>query len=280
VKTLREINLLRRLLAGWQRAGETVALVPTMGNLHAGHLSLMALAARQADRVVASVFVNPTQFGPNEDYGSYPRTLAADRSMLRRAGVDAIFAPDVAVMYPRGEAAATRVAVPGLSQDLCGRFRPTHFDGVTSVVCRLFNIVMPDLAVFGEKDYQQLVILRHMTADLHLPVRILGAPTVREADGVAMSSRNQYLTTAQRAQAPALHRCLLAGAARLRDGDRRFGAIEAQGLRWLRNAGLRPDYFAVREDATLALPAARTRRFRVLAAARLGRARLIDNVAV
>jgi pantoate--beta-alanine ligase len=280
VKTLREIAKLHRLLAGWRRSGDTVALVPTMGNLHAGHLSLTALASRHADRVVASVFVNPTQFGPNEDFGSYPRTLAADRSALRDADVDVLFAPDVALMYPRGETLATIVSVPGLSRQLCGEFRPMHFDGVTSVVCRLFNIVMPDVAVFGEKDYQQLVILRRMTEDLRFPVRILGAPTVREPDGVAMSSRNQYLTRAERARAPELYRALLAGAERLRAGERRFRAIEAQGMRRLRDAGFRPDYFAVREDETLASPGARTRRFRVLAAAWLGRARLIDNVSV
>lgn len=280
MKNLREIATLRRLLAGWRRAGQTIALVPTMGNLHEGHLSLMALAARHADRVVASVFVNPTQFGPGEDFDSYPRTLTADRGALRRAGVDGLFAPQVAAMYPRGAVEATRVSVPGLSQDLCGRFRPTHFDGVTSVVCRLFNIVMPDVAVFGEKDYQQLVVLRRMAADLHLPLRIVGAPTMREPDGVAMSSRNQYLTRAERARAAGLHQALLGGAARLRAGDRRFRAIEQQGMRRLVHAGFRPDYFAVREDETLAVPDAKTRRFRVLAAARIGRARLIDNVAV
>ena len=280
MRTLHEITPLRRLLAGWRRSGESVALVPTMGNLHAGHLSLVALARAHAGRVVASVFVNPTQFGPAEDYHSYPRTLRADRHGLKRAGVDALFAPEVSGMYPRGEAAATLVSVPGLPQDLCGRFRPTHFDGVTSVVCRLFNIVAPDVAVFGEKDYQQLVILRQMTADLHLPVRILGAPTVREADGVAMSSRNQYLTPGERARAPELYRALLAGAERLRQGERNFRAIAAQGLSRLRRAGFRPDYFTVREDETLSVPGSRTRRFRLLAAARLGRARLIDNVAV
>jgi pantoate--beta-alanine ligase len=280
VKTLREIPSLRRLLANWRAADQSIALVPTMGNLHAGHLSLIALARERAERTVVSVFVNPIQFGPNEDYRSYPRTLGADTRALRRADADLLFAPDVSVMYPGGEEAATLVSVPALSQDLCGRFRPTHFDGVTSVVCRLFNLIAPDLAVFGEKDYQQLVIVRRMTADLHLPIHILAAPTLRESDGVAMSSRNQYLTARERDVAPALHNALCAAASRLGDGARDYGAIEAQGRRRLRQAGFRPDYFAVREDETLAVPDAKTRRLRVLAAAWLGRARLIDNVAV
>jgi pantoate--beta-alanine ligase len=280
VRTLREIPSLRRLLVSWRAEGQSIALVPTMGNLHAGHLSLIALAREHAERTVVSVFVNPTQFGPNEDYRSYPRTLGDDQRALRRADVDLLFAPDLSVIYPRGEEAATLVSVPVLSQDLCGRFRPTHFDGVTSVVCRLFNLVGPDLAVFGEKDYQQLLIVRRMTADLHLPIRILAAPTLRESDGVAMSSRNQYLTARQRDVAPALHDALCAAAIRLGAGERDYRAIEAQGRRRLRQAGFGPDYFAVREDETLAVPDAKTRRLRVLAAAWLGRARLIDNVAV
>lgn len=280
VKTLRSITPLRRLVASWRRKGKSVALVPTMGNLHAGHLSLVAQARRHADRIVVSVFVNPTQFGPAEDYHSYPRTLAADRRALRAAGVDALFAPDIAAMYPRGPAAATTVAVPGLSRELCGRFRPTHFAGVTSVVCRLFNIVAPDIAVFGEKDYQQLVIIRQMAADLHLPVRILGAATVREPDGLALSSRNQYLTPRERQVAAELYRTLRESAAQLHAGRRNFRAIERQARRRLEAAGFRPDYVEIREDKTLALPNATTRRFRVLAAARLGRARLIDNIAV
>lgn len=251
-----------------------------MGNLHEGHVSLVERACREADRVVTSIFVNPTQFGPGEDYASYPRTLAADRQRLAAAGVDAVFAPSVAVMYPGGIDAGTRVSVPILSQELCGAFRPVHFDGVTSVVLRLFNVIAPQIAVFGEKDYQQLVILRLMTADLHLPIRVIGVPTVREADGLAMSSRNQYLDSAQRRRAPALYATLRDCRARLLAGERGFRALEARAMRALQRAGFRPDYVAIRESGTLAPPDAHSRDLRILAAARLGRARLIDNIAV
>lgn len=276
---LRDIGSVRRAVAAWKRDGDRLALVPTMGNLHEGHLSLMRLARRHADRVVASIFVNPTQFGPGEDFASYPRTLEADRSALRRAGVDALLVPAVADVYPGGES-ATVVSVPGLSRELCGAFRPVHFDGVTSVVLRLLNIVAPEVAVFGEKDYQQLTVLRRMVADLHVPVRIVAGATVREPDGLAMSSRNQYLTAAERRAAPALHATLRACAERLASGERDYRRIERAALRRLRQAGLRPDYVAVRDAGTLARPAAGARDLRVLAAAWLGRARLIDNVGV
>jgi pantoate--beta-alanine ligase len=251
-----------------------------MGNLHDGHVSLMELAKRRADRVVASIFVNPTQFGPNEDFASYPRTLRADQARLREAGVDAVFVPTVAVMYPRGGARSTVVSVPGLSTDLCGASRPGHFDGVASVVLRLFNIVTPDVAVFGEKDYQQLVLLRQMAADLHLATRLVGAPTVREADGLAMSSRNQYLDAAQRRVAPALHAALVDCRARLLAGQGSYAMIERAARRRLEAAGFRPDYVAIRDAADLSVPGPRSRSLRVLAAAWLGRARLIDNIAV
>ncbi len=270
----------RRLVHAWQKAGEKVALVPTMGNLHAGHASLMEIARRRADRVVASIFVNPTQFGPGEDYASYPRTLRADAACLRAGGVDAVFVPAVAVMYPGGEAGRTTVSVPGLSTDLCGAHRPGHFDGVASVVLRLFNIVRPDVAVFGEKDYQQLVLLRWMARDLFLDLRIVGGATVREADGLAMSSRNQYLNATERRIAPALHAVLLQCRQQLLDGSRSWGVIERRARRQLEAAGFHPDYVAIRAARDLAPPVAGTRELRVLAAARLGRTRLIDNVAV
>lgn len=280
MKLLQTIPATRRVIAQWRRAGARIALVPTMGNLHDGHLRLMQIARRRADRVVASVFVNPTQFGPGEDYHSYPRTLAADKRRLLGAGVDALFVPQPAMIYPRGEGASTMVSVPGLSRELCGAFRPVHFDGVASVVLRLFNIVAPDVAVFGEKDYQQLVILRLMAADLHLPLRLVGVPTVRERDGLAMSSRNQYLTAGERVIAPQLHATLRRCAGRLRAGERDFRAIERDAKRRLQGAGFHPDYVAIRQAADLAPVQAGCRELRVLAAARLGRARLIDNIAV
>ncbi len=251
-----------------------------MGNLHEGHLSLVRLARRRADRVIASIFVNPTQFGPGEDFENYPRTLGADRRVLRRAAVDAVFAPTVRTVYPGGVPAGTVVSVPDLARQLCGVFRPVHFDGVTSVVLRLLNIVAPDVAVFGEKDYQQLVILRRMVADLHVPVHIVAGRTVRERDGLAMSSRNHYLNEAERALAPALFRTLRSCQERLEAGDRDFRGIERSALRQLKQSGFRPDYVEIRDAATLSRPSADSPKLRVLAAAWLGRARLIDNVAV
>jgi pantoate--beta-alanine ligase len=280
VKTLRDIDATRRAVRHWRRRGARVALVPTMGNLHEGHISLIRLACKRADRVVASIFVNPTQFGPGEDYARYPRTLAADQRALRRAGADAVFVPSVAAMYPGGEMNSTTVSVPALARELCGAVRPVHFDGVSSVVLRLFNIVAPDLAVFGEKDYQQLVLLRQMTRDLQLPLRIIGGPTVREPDGLAMSSRNRYLTAAERPTAPGLFATLSACRERLLAGERDFGALERRAMRRLRQLGFRPDYVAIRHAADLGPPARDSADLRVLAAAWLGRARLIDNVAV
>lgn len=280
MKTVRTIASLRENLRSWRGFNETVALVPTMGNLHAGHMGLVELARTQADRIVVSVFVNPTQFGPNEDFAAYPRTLDKDRRLLTRAGVDILFAPGVEEIYPEGDGTGTRVSVPGLSEILCGKARPGHFDGVASVVTRLFNIVQPDAAVFGQKDYQQLLVIRRLQADLHIPVRIVPAPTVREPDGLALSSRNQYLDAAERARAPALHGALARCADALRNGAADLAALEKAGLAELAGAGFRPDYFAIRAAADLALPLPATRQLVVLAAAHLGRARLIDNVLV
>jgi pantoate--beta-alanine ligase len=277
VQTIRKIPALRETLRVWKHAGETVAIVPTLGNLHEGHISLLELARRQADRAIVSVFVNPTQFGPGEDYQSYPRTLDHDRRRLMRAGADLLFAPAVDVMYPQGEDAATVVSVPGLSAILCGEFRPGHFDGVTSVVSRLFNIVQPDFAIFGQKDYQQLTIIRRMAADLHFPVEIIAGPTLREADGLALSSRNQYLSAAERGIAPDLYRVVSECAVQLRAGAHDYAALEAHGMATLVAAGFRPDYFTVRNADDLHPAQARDRRLVVLVAAHLGRARLIDN---
>lgn len=280
MKTVRNTAALREQLATWRAGGETVALVPTMGNLHAGHMSLVRLASEQADRVVASIFVNPTQFGAGEDFKTYPRTLDNDRRRLARAGADLVFAPAIDDVYPDGPADATVVSVPGLSTILCGASRPGHFDGVTSVVARLFNLVQPDTAVFGRKDYQQLLILRRMARDLHFPLQIVAGETSRDDDGLALSSRNQYLEPEERQRAPALYAALEACAGGLRAGRRDFGSLEAAGSEALRAAGLRPDYFVIRRSSDLALPAPDDRGLVVLAAAFLGRARLIDNITV
>lgn len=279
MQTIRSHRSLRRLLSDWRARGERIALVPTMGNLHRGHLSLVTLAGRHADRVVVSIFVNPTQFGPKEDFAAYPRTLVSDRRHLRAMSTDVVYTPDAASLYPFGLGAMTRVTVPDLSTVLCGHARPGHFDGVTGVVCRLLNLVQPDVAVFGRKDYQQLLIIQRMVADLHLPVKILSGATQREADGLALSSRNQYLDSAQRESAAKIYQALRHCAQRLRAGERDFSSLEKAGRGELKSAGLRPDYFAVR-GSDLGPPRAKSARYSVLAAAFAGKARLIDNLAV
>lgn len=277
--TIRTIDELRRAVAGWRAAGEAVAFVPTMGNLHSGHLALVARAREEAPRVVVSVFVNPTQFGPNEDFARYPRTEAEDAEKLEAAGADVLFLPSVEEMYPRGAEATTFVEVPGISDILCGEFRPGHFRGVATVVARLFNIVQPDVAVFGEKDYQQLLVIRRMVRDLAFPVRVIGAPTVREDDGLAKSSRNQYLAPEERELATRIHATLQAVAESLRAG-RDIAALEREGAESLERAGFRPDYFAIRRAEDLDEPAPGDRELVVLVAARLGGTRLIDNLRV
>jgi pantoate--beta-alanine ligase len=270
----------RRLVAAWRAAGERIAFVPTMGNLHAGHISLIELAAQHGDRFVASIFVNPMQFGPNEDFNHYPRTPSRDEAMLAAAGCDLMFMPEVAEIYPNGHEFATRVEVPTLSDLLCGEFRPGHFQGVATIVAKLFNIVTPDVAVFGLKDFQQLTVIRHMAADLCMPVEIVGAPTVREPDGLAMSSRNQYLTDEERQRAPAIYRAMQEAANALRDGQRDLRALEARGRDALLGAGFKVEYFAIRRCADLLNPGPADRDLVVLVAARIGKARLIDNQTV
>ena len=280
MQTVHQIDPLRAAVAGWRRDGLRVGFVPTMGNLHAGHLSLMTQCAGLADRVVASVFVNPLQFAPGEDYDSYPRTLEADSAALADVGVDLLFAPPASVIYPQRDGESTRIHVPELESLLCGVSRPTFFSGVATVVNLLFNLVQPDVAVFGEKDYQQLLVLQRMVADLHLPVEVVGGAIVREPDGLAMSSRNAYLTDQQRQCAPALQRALQQTAAAIRDGNHDYAALEAQAAQGLLEAGLKPDYFSVRRAADLQLPETGEPCLRLLAAAWLGRARLIDNIAI
>jgi pantoate--beta-alanine ligase len=279
MQTVSTIAHVREHVRQWRAQGLRVAFVPTMGNLHAGHMSLIEAARAHGDRFVASIFVNPMQFGPNEDYAHYPRTPQADERMLEAAGCDLMFMPDVAEIYPNGPDNAARVEVPVLSSILDGEFRPGHFQGVATVVTKLFNIVAADAAIFGEKDFQQLTVIRRMVADLCLPVTIIGAATVREADGLAMSSRNQYLTAAEREIAPVIYRQLQQARSQLQAGvaDR---DVESAGLAALTAAGFRPDYFAVRDARDLQPPQPQCRERVVLVAARLGKARLIDNLRV
>jgi pantoate--beta-alanine ligase len=270
VQTIREISQLREWRAA---AGGTVALVPTMGALHAGHMALMAEARARAANVVASIFVNPTQFGPNEDLSRYPRREAADAAMLKDAGVAVLWAPDVATMYPQGY--ATTVKVAELGNGLCGATRPGHFDGVATVVAKLFNQVRPDIAVFGEKDWQQLAIVRRMTRDLDLPIDVVGLPTQRDADGLALSSRNIYLTPEERLAARMLPRALGDAATAIGSGGE-VGDVLARGIAMLEKAGFDVDYFELVDEA-LRPGAGGTR---LVAAARIGTTRLIDNLAV
>ncbi|MBB1472329.1 pantoate--beta-alanine ligase [Luteimonas sp. MC1782] len=271
------LEVLRARVAGWRREGLRVGLVPTMGNLHEGHHSLVRLVRARADRVVASVFVNPTQFGPDEDYAQYPRTPEADVAGLEAAGCDLAWMPSVELMYPLGLARAVRVQVPGITDVLDGAHRPGHFDGVCTVVARLFNQVQPDVAAFGRKDYQQLAVIRHMVRDLAFPVELLPAPIVREADGLARSSRNQYLAAGERTLAPSIHRSLLAMRDALR-GGMPWREVEAFGGAQLAAAGFQVDYAVVRTPL-LAEPGSEQGGERVvLVAARLGRTRLIDNL--
>lgn len=283
VRAVHTVAGIRELVAGWRATGGSVAFVPTMGNLHDGHLSLARLAASKADVVVMSIFVNPTQFGPGEDFAAYPRTLEDDLEKIEGSGVvEAVFLPEQQTIYPFGMADAVRIVLPALSRELCGAFRPGHFDGVASVVCRLLNIVQPQLLVMGQKDYQQCVLLERMVADLQMPVALVMAPTQREPDGLAMSSRNRYLDADERKKASTLHAAL----AQMRDavlgGDRDFARIANMARERLVAAGFRPDYVEVRRARDLAAPsdADAAGELVALGAAWLGRARLIDNLRV
>ncbi|AWN38828.1 pantoate--beta-alanine ligase [Methylobacterium radiodurans] len=267
---------MRAQVAAWRAAGERVVLVPTMGALHAGHLALVAEARREG-RAVVSIFVNPTQFGPSEDFSRYPRDVEADLARLAEAGADAAWTPEVVTMYPPGF--ATRIEVAGLTDGLCGAFRPGHFSGVATVVTKLLNQVRPDVALFGEKDFQQLQVIRRAVADLDMGIEIRGVPTIREADGLALSSRNRYLTPEERSAAPRLHAVLAAVAAAARNGAETAEAC-ASGIAELEAAGFRVQYLAVCDAGTLEPVARVAGPARVLAAAYLGRTRLIDNLPV
>jgi pantoate--beta-alanine ligase len=269
---------LRDRVREWRYNGERIAFVPTMGNLHAGHGKLVTEARRRATRVVVSVFVNPLQFGPNEDYASYPRTPEDDRRLLEELQVDLLFVPEVEDMYPHGQATTARVQVPELDSILCGAFRPGHFTGVATVVTKLLNLVQPDVALFGEKDFQQLMIIRRAADDLCMPIEIVGVETMREPDGLAMSSRNRYLSPEDRALAPTIFRELEHARQQIESGQRNFEALERAGFEALKRAGFRPDYFSIRDASNLAAPSPQSAEVVILTAARIGRARLIDNV--
>jgi len=277
LNTVRTVNDLRNQVAAWRKAGERVALVPTMGALHEGHLSLVALAKSKADRAVVSIFVNPSQFGPREDFKSYPRDQAGDLAKLGKAGADLVFTPDTEEMYPQGF--STQVKVGDLTEDLCGAARPNHFDGVATVVAKLLLQCAPDLAIFGEKDYQQLLVIKRLVRDLNIPVEIVGAPIVREQDGLALSSRNVYLSPSERKTAPLLYQTIAEVAADLAKGRGCDDAVVAARFK-LDAAGFRVDYVAVRDPDTLKPLSGPVKRARVLAAAYLGKTRLIDNMPV
>ena len=277
VKTIAD---LRAAVARARGEGKRIGFVPTMGNLRAGHIALVKKAGQRADFVVASIFVNPLQFGPNEDLASYPRTLTTDQDKLFEAGCHLLFAPSVEEMYPHGQALQTIVRVPGVSEGLCGGSRPGHFDGVSTVVSKLFNMVLPDLAVFGQKDFQQLAVIRTMVRDLNMPVQIIGEPIVRADDGLALSSRNGYLSADERATAPVLHRTLQQLADALRNGERDYPALLESGHQALQAAGLRPDYLEIRNAADLQPVKPDSHEVVILAAAFLGKTRLLDNLLV
>ena len=261
-----------------RRKGNRIAFVPTMGNLHEGHLDLVRRAKELGDTVVVSIFVNPMQFGPSEDLTAYPRTLTADKEKLFSLGVPMLFTPRAEDVYPEGLDAQTAVAVPQLSDTLCGASRPGHFTGVATVVTKLFNIVQPDVAVFGEKDFQQLSVIRKMVRDLCLPIDIVGVPTTRAADGLALSSRNGYLTETQRRKAPLLNQTLVEVREAIACGFDNYRELEARALARLSEAGFEPDYFQIRDARTLGDVTDATEEVAILAAARLGKPRLIDNV--
>jgi len=291
---------LREQLKAWRQEGQSIALVPTMGNLHDGHLRLVEVAQRQANKLVVSIFVNPLQFAPGTDFEAYPRTLQQDNEKLESLGVDAVFCPEVSELYPEAMETSTKVIVPGLSDILCGKFRPGHFEGVTTVVAKLFNLVEPGVAIFGEKDFQQLVIIRRMAKDLCLPIKVMGVETVRETNGLAMSSRNQYLSQQELGIAAQLNTTLASVVSQVKQRINSAGSapdnfhdIEQQAMHELKSHGFQPEYLSVcnaddLSGATLESATGESRiredgistGMRVLGAAWLGKARLIDNLPV
>lgn len=279
MQRIETITALRAQVKAWRDHKHTVACVPTMGNLHEGHLSLVRKASELADKVVVSIFVNPLQFDDKADLSTYPRTIKADIQMLSAMECDVIFTPTVDVMYPKGMMPHTNVIVPDMNDKLCGLKRPGHFDGVATVVVKLFNIVQADIAVFGEKDYQQLLLIKHLVRDLNLPVDIIGAPTFREESGLAMSSRNHYLTVQQREQASDLHKTMLSIKQQIEMGKQNFPALQLEAFTKLQELGFEVEYIDIRRADDLKQAISGDKNIRILVAARLGKARLIDNVA-
>lgn len=277
---IESLSSLRKLRQTWRKTGQTVAFVPTMGNLHDGHLDLVRRAKTLADKVIVSIFVNPMQFGANEDLDAYPRTLDADRAKLESEGVDALFFPAVSDIYPRGLGEQTFVEVPGISNLLCGASRPGHFRGVATIVCKLFNMVQPDIACFGEKDFQQLQVIRTMVDDLSMPISIVGVPTRRQEDGLAMSSRNGYLSDEQRNTATRIYATMQDMRDALTAGEQDFRNLEQQGADKLSNAGLKPDYIAICNARSLQPAQPGDKDVVILIAAYMGKTRLIDNMQI
>ncbi|KID55001.1 pantoate--beta-alanine ligase [Pseudoalteromonas luteoviolacea] len=280
MQSITEIKSLRSQIKAWRQQDLSIAFVPTMGNLHQGHFSLVEKAKTLADKVVVSIFVNPMQFGKNEDLDSYPRTLVQDKQGLAELGTDIVFTPSVETIYPNGLAAQSFVDVPGVSEGYCGGSRSGHFRGVATVVTKLFNLVQPDFACFGEKDYQQLQVIKTMVHDLSMPIEIIGVPTQREVSGLAMSSRNGYLSEQEKGVAKVLYQVLSKTAQALEAGERDFVTLEAHAKAELEKAGLKPDYFSVAHRFTLQPPTPSDSDFVILAAAFLGSVRLIDNMQV
>ncbi|MCQ8878994.1 pantoate--beta-alanine ligase [Pseudoalteromonas shioyasakiensis] len=280
MQSITEIKSLRSQIKAWRQAGLSIALVPTMGNLHQGHFSLVEKAKTMADKVVVSIFVNPMQFGANEDLANYPRTLTADKQGLAELGTDTVFTPSVETIYPNGLGVQSFVDVPGISMGYCGGSRPGHFKGVATVVTKLFNLVQPDFACFGEKDFQQLQVIKTMVRDLSVPVQIIGVPTTREVSGLAMSSRNGYLSEQQKNTATALFKELNSCADKLLAGQRDFNSLCQQAKESLVKAGLKPDYFEIAQRDSLKNATLDDENLVILAAAFLGEVRLIDNLQV
>lgn len=280
MNTVKSVRELRAAVAQARAEGKQIGLVPTMGNLHAGHAALVEKAAQCTDFVVASIFVNPLQFGPSEDLDTYPRTLLADQEKLFEAGCNLLFTPDIEEMYPHGLDGQTRVSVAGVSEGLCGASRPGHFEGVATVVSKLFNMVQPDLAIFGQKDYQQLAVIRTLVRDLNMPIQIIGEQTVRADDGLALSSRNGYLTPEQRAAAPVLYRTLKEIAAAIEAGERDYAKLIVAAQEQHSAAGFRPDYLEIRDSNSLRPAQADDHQLVILVAAFIGNTRLIDNLVV
>ena len=278
MNTVKTLQQLRAAISRARSEGKRIAFVPTMGNLHAGHIALIQQATERADFVVASIFVNPLQFGENEDLDSYPRTLTADQSKPLDAGCNLLFTPDAQEIYPQGMAQQSIISVPGVSTGLCGGSRPGHFDGVATIVCKLFNMVQPDIALFGEKDFQQLAVIRKMVADLNMPVQIFGVAIVRDRDGLALSSRNGYLSAQQRVAAPALQQSLQAVKTQIKNGRRDYATLFEQFNTDLQAAGFRLDYVELRDALSLQPADVHSTQLVLLAAAYLGSTRLIDNL--